>query len=128
MMAQWTDPPLFEELKKEFKKIWEESDVNKDGLLDCAEFKVFVAKYTECMRARNGEAQKGDEREDEKWYEAYNMLSPNKEGISMMDFREGMKIFRQTVVKIRMEPLIEKALNRMESYKKETQAKIKEHM
>lgn len=109
-------------------KIWKESDANGDGLLDCAEFKVFAEKYTEASRARNGEAEKGDDRETEKWYEAYNMFSPNKEGLSMMDIRMGFKKFREIAIKIRMEPLLEKAMQRMSSYKKETQAKIGEYM
>jgi hypothetical protein len=93
-----------------------------------AEFKVFVGKYTEAMKARNGEAEKGDEREDEKWFEAYNMLTSMTEGISMADFGTGLKIFREHVIKIRMEPLIEKVMQRMASYKKDTQVKIGEYM
>jgi len=38
------------------------------------------------MRKRLGECEKGDSIEDDKWYEAYNMLSPNREGVSMDDF------------------------------------------
>ena len=128
MRAQYDDPALWEELKQEFMRIWKESDANADGVLDMAEFKVFVSKYNDAMKARNGEAEKGDEREDEKWYEAYNLLSPNKEGVSMVDFRTGRDMFREAMIKIRMEPLIEKAMQRMSSYKKETQAKIGEYM
>jgi hypothetical protein len=81
MRAQYDDAALWEELKQEFMKIWKESDANADGVLDMAEFKVFVTKYNDAMKARNGEAEKGDEREDEKWYEAYNMINSNKEGM-----------------------------------------------
>lgn len=43
--------------------IWKASDANADGVLDAAEFKVFMEKYYECNKARNGEADKGDDRE-----------------------------------------------------------------
>jgi hypothetical protein len=48
------------------------------------------------------------------------MLSANKEGISMMDIGIGFKKFREILIKVRMEPLIDKAIKRMASYKKET--------
>jgi len=47
------------------EKIFNEADANKDGLLNCDEFKVFMVKNTEAQKRRFVEASKGGEKEDE---------------------------------------------------------------
>jgi hypothetical protein len=93
-----------------------------------AEFKVFVGKYTEAMKARNGEAEKGDEREDEKWFEAYNTINPNVNGISIECFREGREMIMTIMRRKGFEGLMDKALGRFQKFSKATQAKIMEAM
>lgn len=86
MEAEQKHPELFQEVMTEFIRTWKQSDTNADGLLNMREFKTFVKKHNENMKRRWGESVKGTEKEDEKWYNAYNMLSPMKEGVSMDDF------------------------------------------
>jgi len=57
-------------------------DANKDGVLNCAEFKSFACAITENGKRRYGECTKGGDIEDEKWYEAYNSITSKKDGIS----------------------------------------------
>jgi len=61
-------------------------------MLDLNEFKVFAEKYNACMAKRWGESTKGDEREDEKWFEAYNTINPNTAGVTIECFREGREM------------------------------------
>lgn len=83
-----------------------------------------MVKHNENMKKRLGESNKGDDNEDDKWYEAYNMLNPNKEGVTMEDFKEAREIIRELMAKKVFEPLAEKAMKRMSRYKPETKAKI----
>ena len=89
MQAEFNNPALFKEIMDEFMMIWRQSDANNDGVLDKNEWKVFAEKYNSAMQKRWGESTKGDEREDERWFEAYNTINPNVQGVSIECFREG---------------------------------------
>ena len=57
-------------------------------------------KANENNKKRYGESEKGDDKEDEMWYEAYNCLTPGKEGVSPDDMKQGRKIM-MTMMKVR---------------------------
>jgi hypothetical protein len=59
------------------------------------EFKTFMKKNNANLMKRWGESVKGTDKEDEKWYNAYNMLTPSKEGVSMDDFYTAKDILRK---------------------------------
>jgi len=84
--AEECNPELFKEYMDEFKSCWVACDANKDGVLNLEEFKVFANKHNENMKKRWGESTKGNEEEDTQWYFAYNMITANKNGISLSDF------------------------------------------
>jgi hypothetical protein len=75
-----------------------------------------------------GESTLGDDHENNKWYDAYNLLTPTKEGVSMEDFRSSMEIIRNLIIRKTMEPLMREVFLRMRKFKKETMAKIQEEM
>ena len=50
MNAEENNPTLFKEMKMEYMSCFKASDANNDGLLDMAEFKVFIEKTTECAK------------------------------------------------------------------------------
>ena len=97
--AEGANPALYQEIRTEFLATWKIADANADGVLDCNEFKVFVEKHNENMKKRLGQSEKGDEREDEKWFEAYNSINPSCMGVSLECFETGkdmiMEIMRR---------------------------------
>ena len=105
---------------------WKQSDTNADGLLNMREFKTFIKKNNENMKKRWGESVKGTEKEDEKWYQAYNMLSPMKEGVSMDDFMTAKDMLVKIMAFKQFEPLVAKMSETMKGYSKATQEKMME--
>jgi len=89
MNADETNPALYKEIKQDFCACWDACDVNKDGVLKCDEFKMFMVKNCENMKKRFGEAEKGPEEEDLRWYRCYNAITSSHDGISMADFKKG---------------------------------------
>ena len=65
MRSQTCNPAAFKEMMTEFGACWVACDKDKDGVLNRAEFKDFVVKNCENMKARFGEATRGDDHEDE---------------------------------------------------------------
>jgi Ca2+-binding EF-hand superfamily protein len=128
MEAEYNNPDMFKDIMTEFIATWKACDANKDGKLVKSEFKDFMCRNNENVKKRIGESAKGDDMEDDKWYEAYNMLNPNKEGVTMEDFKTAREIIRETMAKKVFEPLAKKAMMRMTKYKDETKAKIGEYM
>ena len=78
------------------------------------------------MKKRLGESRKGDEREDEKWFAAYNSLNPMSPGISMEDFETGRDIIMGIMQRKSFMKLLGGFMERMRKYSKETQAKYRE--
>ena len=121
--AEENNPTLYKEMKADFNKCWEEGDKDKDGLLNCEEFKCFMEKNRDCMKARFGEATMPDEEEIMGWYMTYNTITPSCDGISQMDFKCGEQIMTELMGKYQVykcfEPLVESELFRMASYSKE---------
>ena len=79
------------------------------------------------MKARFGENERGDAHEDSLWYCAYNRLTPEREGISLLDFKTGDEFIKVVMEKMAlthacdlMEPLVECAMKRMKRFKPET--------
>jgi len=126
--CEHTNPAMFKEVQTEFAATWKACDANNDGVLVKREFKEFLRAHNDNMKKRLGQSNKGDDQEDDKWYEAYNMLSPNREGISMDDFACARDIIREIMIKKAFEGLAEKAVGRMMKYKPETRKKIMEAM
>lgn len=78
------------------------------------------------MKRRWGESVKGTAKEDEKWYQAYNLLTPQTEGVSMDDFHTAKDILRKIMAMKQFEPLMKTGMERMMTYSKDTQAKMME--
>jgi hypothetical protein len=72
------------------------------------------------MQKRWGESNKGDEREDEKWFEAYNIINPNVNGVSIECFREGREIIQNIMRRKGFEGLMDKAMGRFQKFSKAT--------
>ena len=126
---------MFAEGIAEFAQCFAECDKNENGVLELSEFKTFMDKSCENRRKRFGEAIPHDDREKQEWYDAYNGINSDKEGVSMEDFMKGMGYVTKvmgSVAKMRagrtFYQLMGNALKRMASYKPETHAKIKEYM
>ena len=49
------------------------------------------------MKKRFGENERGSEQEESLWFKAYNMLTPEKEGISLMDFKMGEDVLEKVM-------------------------------
>jgi hypothetical protein len=59
--------------------------------------------------------------EDEMWFAAYNMITPDKEGVSMEDMKTGRMIM-MTIMKVRgnqsnFEPILKIGMERLQTYK-----------
>ena len=117
---------------EEFKACWMECDANKDGVIDCEEFKVFAVKHNEMNKKRFGESVKGNEQEDEQWFGAYNSITSNKNGISMEDFKTGRGYLMEIMNDMRachgFKTLTQQQMIQMSSFKPVTQSKIREAM
>ena len=120
MEAEMKNPALYQEIMAEFNRCWKQSDTNADGLLNMREFKTFAKKHNENMKRRWGESVKGTEKETEKWYQAYNMLSPMKEAVSMDDFMTANDMLVQIMAFKQFEPLVAKMSETMAGYSKAT--------
>jgi hypothetical protein len=110
-------------------------DVNQNGVLEKAEFKNFMDAMHQNRLKRFGDSVRGDEKEKEAWWNAMNSINPDKEGVSLEDFRDGMKVMQmimkemaKTRAMISFYHLMGTAIKRMMSYKPETQAKMREYM
>jgi hypothetical protein len=69
------------------------------------------------------------------WYQAYNKLTPEREGISLLDFKAGEAInsavgaeIMRDMAKVMFEPLTTAAIKRMMRLKDEAKAKMMETM
>ena len=111
--------------------MWTESDVNKDGVLDLAEFKVFFTKNNENMKKRFGESEMGDDAECDKWYDAYNAITPLRVGVSIGDFKEADEVLKcigeeaaVAYAKEMFKPLTKVAIKRIMRFKPDTLVKM----
>jgi len=124
MEAEEKNPRLYLQYMAEFAATWKASDANKDGLLNCKEFKTFMTKHNDNMKRHWGESTKGNAKEDERWYAAYNMLTPDCEGVSMEEFKCAKDIIRRIVCVKMFEPLLKCEMERMKKYSKSVQDKM----
>ena len=120
---------------KEMVECFMSCDVNHNGVLEKAEFKNFMDAMHQNRLKRFGDSIRADEKEKEAWWNAMNSINPDKEGIALEDFREGMKVMQmigkemaRTRAMISFYHLMGTAIKRMMSYKPETQAKMREYM
>jgi DNA polymerase III alpha subunit (gram-positive type) len=65
-----------------------------NGVLEMAEFRVYMTKMSACFKARFGEGMDLDDKECEQCYNAHNRLTPHKEGVSMEDFMAADEIMK----------------------------------
>jgi hypothetical protein len=104
------------------------ADVNNNGVLEKAEFRVWLTKMQACFKARFGnEILDIDDRECDLWFHAHNGLTPHVDGVSLEDFMQGDMIMKELAqkmsvkaAKMAFDPLMTSAMKRMESYKPET--------
>jgi hypothetical protein len=61
------------------------------------EFKTLMDKADADAKKRFGETISGDEMERKMWYTAYNKLTSDKEGVSLIDFKLGDAVM-QTIM------------------------------
>jgi len=101
MEAEEKNPELYKKLHDEFIALWQECDSNKDGVLTMDEFKVFNMKNYEKQKTRWGEAKMAPEDEIEGWYNASNMFTPSKDGISLQDFESGKEVIQEIMHRYR---------------------------
>lgn len=88
-MSEHTNPTLYKEMEAEFAGHFKESAKSDPERVNMEEFCTLMDKADESAKKRFGETVSGDQMERKMWYTAYNKLTPEKEGISMMDFKLG---------------------------------------
>ena len=69
----------------EFMKIFQESDVDKNQLLNLEEWLLLCAMYTAVRKAHGEKEIKKTEKQREAFFHAYNKISPNEQGLSIWD-------------------------------------------
>jgi predicted DNA-binding protein YlxM (UPF0122 family) len=124
MDAEFSNPQMYKQMMTQFVTTFKACDVNKDGVLKRDEFLNFMEQNNENRKKMFGESTMGDEHENGQWYDAYNLMSPTKEGVSMEDFGAAMAIIRNLIIRKTMEPLMREVFLRFGKFKKETMAKI----
>jgi hypothetical protein len=82
-------------MMEEFKTCFKECDKSGKGLMEMGDFKVFMARQNENMKKRFGQSDMGDDAELEKWYNAYNNITPLRTGVSKGDFMEADEILKK---------------------------------
>ncbi len=85
-----------------FNDMWNSADANQDGLLDLAEFKVYMTATREHMASQGhfaGERPGGDE----KTYAVCNESNPDREGVAMAEYLGVMGIMAVEMAKIKAE-------------------------
>jgi len=124
MKSEQENPTMFKEIIEEFLGCFNSSDANKDGLLDLKEFKAFTNSYYELSAKRYGEAVQPPVKEQEDWFQCYNAITPDADGISLADFMVGRVVVEEQMRKMRnymeFKPLLGLMIGRMAFYNKET--------
>ena len=95
--AEKTNPTLYNEMQKEFRECFDIADGNKNGVLDEAEFKTFMQFMCANMKQRFGENERGDNNEEALWFAAYQRMTPERDGISLADFKGAEKLIEYVV-------------------------------
>ena len=91
-MERWTNDPEFAAAEGEkMQKFFTESDVNNDGRLDLAEYRVFISKL-QADGASRGQFVDNPPGSDEQGYNIMNRLDPANDGITMAEFGMIMEI------------------------------------
>jgi len=119
----------------EFTACFKECDSVGKGLLELADFKKFMARHNENMKKRFGQSELGDEGEQEKWYHAYNNITPLRKGVSIGDFKEADVVLKKLgemgakeYATGLFEPLVRKAIVRIMRFKPDTLMKMRKMM
>ena len=97
-----TDPEHNAAKMAKFNDTWNSADANQDGLLDLAEFKVYMAATREHMANMGtfaGERPGGDE----ETYAVCNESNPDREGIALAEYMGVMGIMAVEMAKIKAE-------------------------
>lgn len=84
------------------------------------------------MKKRFGQSEMGDDAEAERWYNAYNNITPLRVGVSIGDFMEADGVMKKLGemgatehAKTLFEPLVRKAITRIMRFKPSTLANMK---
>lgn len=87
------------------------------------------------MKKRFGASETGDDAELERWYNAYNNITPLRVGVSLGDFMEADGVMKklgamgaEEMAKKMFEPLVGKAITRMMRFKPDTLVKMRKMM
>ena len=122
-------------MMEEFKNSFDACDKGGKGLLELAEFKEFAKQNNENMKKRFGQSDMGDDAELEKWYNAYNNITPLRTGVSKGDFMEADGVMKKLGEMGALEyatkslvPLVRKALTRIMRFKPDTLMKLRKNM
>ena len=79
----------------EFGRIFNDSDVDKNKLLNLEEFILFCATYTAVKKARGEKEIKKPQYQKEQYFEAYNKITPDQPGLSIWDLAVGIHFGRE---------------------------------
>ena len=123
-MSEHSNPTLYKEMEAEFEAAFKDSAKSDPERVNMDEFKTLMDKADENGKKRFGECISGDEMERKMWYGAYNKLTSDKEGISLMDFKLGDAVMKSIMFKEQMMPLVKKMMKRMMNLKPETKTKM----
>jgi hypothetical protein len=93
-MSEHTNPTLYKEMQDEFEACFKVAAVSDPERVNMTEFNALMDKESENWKRRVGESVTGDEMERAMWYKAYNKLSEDKEGVSLMDFKLGDAVMK----------------------------------
>ena len=77
-----------EEIQNRRRELVDESDADKDGFLNAAEFEVYQAKAYEYIKEKLGEAPEFTPEQSAELYAAMNKLNPANEGICHDDMEK----------------------------------------
>ena len=123
-MSEHTNPKLYKEMEDEFEAAFKASAKSDPEVVNMAEFTTLMDKADENGKKRFGETVSGDEMERKMWYTAYNKLTPEKEGVSLMDFKMGDAVMKSIMFKEQIQPLVKKMMKRMMNLRPETRQKM----
>ena len=123
-MSEHTNPQLYKEMEAEFEAAFKASATSDPEVVNETEFCTLMDKADENGRKRFGETVSGDEMERKMWYAAYNKLTGEKEGVSLMDFKMGDAVMKSVMFREQLQPLVKKMMKRMMNLKPETRQKM----
>jgi hypothetical protein len=119
-MSEHTNPTLYKEMQDEFEADFKACAKSNPERVNESEFCNLMDKTDMMAKKRFGEAVSGDEMERKMWFTAYNKLTPESEGVSLMDFKLGDAVMQTIMFREQLMPLVKKMMKRMMTLRPET--------